>query len=82
MTLLVSVLHSILYYYDCLPTGVTIGLTQSLMKVFEGEGSVKLCAALEKGQLGTNLSVFIETHSGNVSGNNIECFSIINNWEV
>ena len=48
-----------------MPVGVTVGLTQSLVKAFEGEGSVEICAALEKGQLGTNLSVFIETDSGN-----------------
>lgn len=63
-----SVPHSIPYKYDYFHIGVTVGLTQSLVKAFEGEGSVEICAALEKGQLGIYLSVFIETESGNVSG--------------
>lgn len=49
-------------------TGVTVGLTQSLVKAFEDEGAVQVCAELEKGQLGTNLSLYIETDSGNESG--------------
>ena len=69
-----------------MPTGVTIVLTQSLVKASEDEGSVEICAALEKGQLGTNLSIsLVATDSGNESGIMeylSSTVSIINNWEV
>ena len=39
---------------------VTIGLSQSLFKAYEGEPTVQVCAELLKGQLGTNLSLIIQ----------------------
>lgn len=47
---------------------VNVGLTESLVKVFEGDGSVKVCVELLKGQLGDNLSLVIEVDSRNKSG--------------
>ena len=49
-------------------TGVTVGLSQSLFKAYEGEPTVQVCAELLKGQLGTNLSLILQANNENDSG--------------
>ena len=50
---------------------MTVGLSQSLFKAYEGEPTVQVCAELLKGQLGTNLSLIIQADNENDTGTEI-----------
>ena len=47
---------------------MTVGLSQSLIKAYEGEPAVQVCAELMKGQLGTNLPLTIQADDENDTG--------------
>ena len=56
-----------------IPAGVTVGLTQSLFKAYEGDKSVEVCAELMQGTLGTNLSLTLEADGRNQSTGTCIC---------
>ena len=55
-------------------SAVDVGLTESLIKAFEGDSSVEVCVEILKGRLGDNLSLTIEADSRNESGMN--CYQL------
>ena len=55
--------------------GVTIGFSQSLLTVSEGDGLVQICAELLEGELGTDVSLLVETLDlGNNTGMSTKVF--------
>ena len=64
-------IHKVLYFEVNIhthSTGVTVGLSQSVLTAHEDDGSIQICAELLNGELGTNISLIIEAGLESNSG--------------
>ena len=62
-------LQSPFLFYDTFPpTGLTVGFSMSSYTVSEAEGEVEVCVRVVSGQLGTDITLQLETVSGTAVG--------------